>query len=140
MTHVHNRPDNLHSFFLLFVFCLILLIILFFFVYFSISYYSEFILLLFIQYSQLIPTRITVRNTLRGFLKLSRQSPRSRASTDFGSLLTYTRCPRYRGSRQGLVRARTLARCSRKKNRAHISLFLKCVSVFYRCTTLYLIF
>ena len=30
---------------------------------------------------------ITMRNTLREFLKLSRQSPRSRASTDFGSLL-----------------------------------------------------
>ena len=29
----------------------------------------------------------TMRNTLREFLKLSRQSPRSRASTDFGSLL-----------------------------------------------------
>ena len=29
---------------------------------------------------------ITMRNTLREFLKLSRQSPRSRASTDFGSL------------------------------------------------------
>lgn len=28
----------------------------------------------------------TMRNTLREFLKLSRQSPRSRASTDFGSL------------------------------------------------------
>ena len=32
-------------------------------------------------------TKITMRNTLREFLKLSRQSPRSRASTDFGSLL-----------------------------------------------------
>ena len=29
----------------------------------------------------------TMRNTLREFLTLSRQSPRSRASTDFGSLL-----------------------------------------------------
>ena len=32
-----------------------------------------------------------MRNTLREFLKLSRQSPRSRACTDFGSLLAYTR-------------------------------------------------
>ncbi len=32
-------------------------------------------------------TEITMRNTLREFLKLSRQAPRSRASTDFGSLL-----------------------------------------------------
>ena len=31
--------------------------------------------------------KITMRNTLCEFLKLSRQSPRSRASTDFGSLL-----------------------------------------------------
>ena len=34
----------------------------------------------------LVPGK-TMRNTLREFLKLSRQSPRSRASTDFGSLL-----------------------------------------------------
>ena len=32
-----------------------------------------------------------MRNTLREFLKLSRQSPRSRVCTDFGSLLAYTR-------------------------------------------------
>ena len=36
------------------------------------------------DYWRLLPT---MRNTLREFLKLSRQSPRSRASTDFGSLL-----------------------------------------------------
>ena len=35
-----------------------------------------------------------MRNTLREFLKLSRQSPRSRACTDFDSLPAYTRCPR----------------------------------------------
>ena len=51
---------------------------------------------------------------LREFLKLSRQSPRSRACTDFDSLPAYTRWRSYRGSRQGLVQARTLARCSRK--------------------------
>ena len=34
-----------------------------------------------------VTSNSTMRNTLREFLKLSRQSPRSRASTDFGSLL-----------------------------------------------------
>lgn len=38
----------------------------------------------------------TMRNTLREFLKLSRQSPRSRASTDFVSL------PRKERNRQQL--------------------------------------
>ena len=77
--------------------------------------------------------RQPVRTSRCSFIRVMRQSPRSHASTDFGSLLVHTgyaavakvpckhglwlvaRSYGLRGSRQGLVQARTLARCPRKK-------------------------